>query len=108
MLGHKSAAMTLDTYSDLFPDDLDAVAALLDEAVRAQVCVICGWIARRRADRERAQVSDLGNWVGMLSRYSNRLTQVTALEGLLSSLPSLDEPCAGVARKPWRSVRRLD
>jgi integrase len=36
MLGHKSAAMTLDTYSDLFPDDLDAVAARLDEAVRAQ------------------------------------------------------------------------
>ena len=36
MLGHKSAAMTLDTYSDLFPDDLDAVAARLDEAVRAE------------------------------------------------------------------------
>ena len=29
MLAHKSAAMTLDTYSDLFPDDLDAVAAKL-------------------------------------------------------------------------------
>jgi len=43
MLGHKSAAMTLDTYSDLFPDDLDAVAALLDEAVRAQgVCYL--WV----------------------------------------------------------------
>ena len=26
MLGHTSAAMTLDTYSDLFDDDLDAVA----------------------------------------------------------------------------------
>jgi integrase len=26
MLGHASAAMTLDTYSDLFDDDLDAVA----------------------------------------------------------------------------------
>ncbi|WP_410720419.1 tyrosine-type recombinase/integrase, partial [Brevibacillus sp. SIMBA_076] len=26
MLGHKSAAMTLDTYADLFDDDLDAVA----------------------------------------------------------------------------------
>jgi integrase len=36
MLGHASAAMTLDTYSDLFPDDLDAVAARLDEAARAQ------------------------------------------------------------------------
>jgi integrase len=36
MLGHASAAMTLDTYSDLFPDDLDAVAARLDEAVKAQ------------------------------------------------------------------------
>lgn len=29
MLGHKSAAMTLDTYADLFPDDLDSVAQAL-------------------------------------------------------------------------------
>jgi Site-specific recombinase XerD len=32
MLGHASAAMTLDTYSDLFEDDLDAVAERLNEA----------------------------------------------------------------------------
>ncbi|MEV8267355.1 tyrosine-type recombinase/integrase [Microbacterium sp. NPDC076911] len=32
MLGHASAAMTLDTYSDLFDDDLDAVANALDRA----------------------------------------------------------------------------
>ncbi|MCU1477487.1 MAG: site-specific integrase [Subtercola sp.] len=32
MLGHKSAAMTLDTYADLFDDDLDAVADALDQA----------------------------------------------------------------------------
>ena len=32
MLGHKSAAMTLDTYADLFEDDLDTVAAQLDAA----------------------------------------------------------------------------
>ena len=32
MLGHASAAMTLDTYADLFPDDLDAVAGALSEA----------------------------------------------------------------------------
>lgn len=37
MLGHKSAAMTLDTYADLFPDDLEAVSAALDKAVRASV-----------------------------------------------------------------------
>lgn len=30
MLGHASAAMTLDTYADLFDDDLDDVAAALD------------------------------------------------------------------------------
>ncbi len=36
MLGHASAAMTLDTYADLFPDDLDAIAERLDAAVRAQ------------------------------------------------------------------------
>ncbi len=32
MLGHASAAMTLDTYSGLFEDDLDDVAARLDSA----------------------------------------------------------------------------
>lgn len=32
MLGHKSAAMTLDTYADLFDDDLDAVSDRLDAA----------------------------------------------------------------------------
>ncbi|GAA0994046.1 integrase [Subtercola frigoramans] len=32
MLGHASAAMTLDTYADLFPDDLDAVAESLTAA----------------------------------------------------------------------------
>ena len=31
MLGHASAAMTLDTYADLFEDDLDAVAVALDQ-----------------------------------------------------------------------------
>ncbi|MFE6995052.1 site-specific integrase [Microbacterium sp. NPDC057659] len=35
MLGHKSAAMTLDTYADLFDDDLDDVAARLDERATA-------------------------------------------------------------------------
>ncbi len=34
MLGHASAAMTLDTYADLFDDDLDAVAERLDAAAR--------------------------------------------------------------------------
>lgn len=32
MLGHKSAAMTLDVYADLFDDDLEAVAEALDRA----------------------------------------------------------------------------
>ena len=32
MLGHKSAAMTLDVYADLFDDDLDAVGTALDLA----------------------------------------------------------------------------
>jgi integrase len=33
MLGHSSAAMTLDIYADLFDDDLDAVADALDAVV---------------------------------------------------------------------------
>jgi integrase len=35
VLGHKSAGLTLDTYTDLFPDDLEAVADALDAAVLA-------------------------------------------------------------------------
>jgi hypothetical protein len=32
MLGHACAAMTLDTYADLFDDDLDDVASALDSS----------------------------------------------------------------------------
>lgn len=35
MLGHASAAMTLDLYADLFDDDLEAVAIALDNKARA-------------------------------------------------------------------------
>jgi len=50
MLGHASAAMTLDVYAGLFGDDLDAVADRLDEAA-----------ARARADylRTRGIESDI-------------------------------------------------
>jgi site-specific recombinase XerC len=34
MLGHASAVLTVDTYADLFPYDLELVAAALDEARR--------------------------------------------------------------------------
>ena len=34
MLGHASAAMTLDVHEGLFGDDLDTVADLLDRAAR--------------------------------------------------------------------------
>ncbi len=36
MLGHASAAMTLDRYGHLFDDELDAVAERLDAAVKAR------------------------------------------------------------------------
>ena len=40
MLGHASAAMTLDVYAGLFGDDLDAVADSLDAAARRSVADI--------------------------------------------------------------------
>ncbi|MGN6272282.1 MAG: tyrosine-type recombinase/integrase [Protaetiibacter sp.] len=42
MLGHASAAMTLDVYADLFEDDLDAVSDRLEEA-RARATVGDSW-----------------------------------------------------------------
>lgn len=39
MLGHASAAMTLDVFADLFDDDLDAVANALDAEAAKSVVV---------------------------------------------------------------------
>ena len=56
MLGHASAAMTLDRYADLFDDDLDAVADRLDTLARAVT-------DRRSADSVRTndRSADLAN-----------------------------------------------
>ncbi|GAA1979111.1 site-specific integrase [Microbacterium pumilum] len=40
MLGHASASMTLDTYADLFDDDLDFVAGALSRAREGRVIVV--------------------------------------------------------------------
>lgn len=37
MLGHASAAMTLDVYADLFDDDLDSVAIALNHAASSAI-----------------------------------------------------------------------
>jgi len=60
MLGHASAAMTLDVYADLFDDDLDAVAAALnDRAVSSSVAEIWAEVSPDQAAREGS--SDAGN-----------------------------------------------
>jgi integrase len=56
MLGHASAAMTLDVYTDLFDDDLDALAQRLDEAAaRSGVVKMSSSAAQRRNAAERAK-----------------------------------------------------
>lgn len=45
MLGHASAAMTLDTYADLFDDDLNAVGASLNEAAMSTEA-IKAWVVQ--------------------------------------------------------------
>ena len=46
MLGHASAAVTLDVYADLFDDDLDGVATALDLA--AMKSDVANLLPRRR------------------------------------------------------------
>jgi site-specific recombinase XerC len=56
MLGHASAAMTLDRYADLFDDDLDDVADRLDTlraSSRGQVADFCGLRRSRAAPANR-------------------------------------------------------
>jgi len=52
MLGHASAAMTLDVYAGLFADDLDAVAERLDAAVSARVLSESADFLRTRRSQE--------------------------------------------------------
>lgn len=47
MLGHASATLTLDTYADLFADDLDAVAAHMDVAAQRAGVGIVGTVWAR-------------------------------------------------------------
>jgi len=60
MLGHESAAMTLDTYSDLFEDDLDIVSDALERAL--QLAAGPGrsiyWAGTRSSLRARSVASD--------------------------------------------------
>ncbi len=51
MLGHASAAMTLDVYADLFEDDLDVVAGRLDNGL-AQTVVGKMWAARAEENKK--------------------------------------------------------
>ena len=76
MLGHASAAMTLDTYTDLFEDDFDAVSERLD-AVRAQTVVRFSWVEASRTGNKHANTAFTGllrcasggTWTpGLLSR----------------------------------------
>ena len=50
MLGHASAAMTLDTYADLFDDDLNTVSDALDKAAAKSVVGFLWGIALETAD----------------------------------------------------------
>ena len=48
MLGHTSAKVTLDTYADLFDDDLDAVAVTLHAPVFTRKCAQNALTGHRR------------------------------------------------------------
>lgn len=54
MLGHKSAAMTLDTYADLFDSDLDDVARVIDAAVQVRSKGVGKMWARDNSERVRS------------------------------------------------------
>ena len=67
MLGHASAAMTLDVYAGLFGDDLDAVVDSPDAAARRSGADICGHRRLRRRTCRSARSAqirpDQGRWM---------------------------------------------
>ena len=93
--------MTLDTYSDLFPDDLDAVAARLDEVVRAEGVGVCGYAVPRRVVSQRAQGSDLRKCGGAAGNRTPDLFDANEARYQLRYSPiareTLREPSARIA-----------
>ena len=65
MLGHTSAKVTLDTYADLFDDDLDAVAVTLDSRYSHEVWPKCG---QRRAHGELQQAQEIASTCAYIAR----------------------------------------
>lgn len=61
MLGHASAAMTLDTYADLFEDDLDDVATRLNEGAARRADI-------RSADPLRAPAVKMSRFLRLRKR----------------------------------------
>lgn len=59
LLGHASAAMTLDVYSGLFDDDLDASPTASTRPQSALVRTFCGLERTRRSFRSSLQAADL-------------------------------------------------
>jgi hypothetical protein len=79
MLGQTSAKVTLDTYSDLFDDDLDAVATTLDYRYSPEVTAKL-WPARRMAihssravtaTAHRTPATLLGQFVSQNARFQH-------------------------------------
>ncbi len=60
MLGHAKASMTLDTYADLFDDDLDLVAGALDAKIRAARETTAGRRGQLTTKPQARMCSDLG------------------------------------------------
>lgn len=58
MLGHKSAAVTLDVYADLFDTDLDSVADAMDAAV-SQINVVKTWSKEDFKNEESPQIAGI-------------------------------------------------
>jgi hypothetical protein len=81
MLGHASAAMTLDVYAGLFDDDLDGVADRMDALARAAAvapgvaqgtrCRSCG------SPREGCKAMNTGPVVGAASGSRTRDLRIT-------------------------------
>ena len=83
MLGHASAAVTLDVYEDLFDEDLDTVATALDKmAMQTDVAILLprAEFEPRRTPLETAQLPRKHGGVGR-SDPSGIRTRVTAVRG---------------------------
>ena len=102
-LGHENEPVTLDTYTDLWPDNLDELAIITDRAASVRAAVRHGPLTVRHRDALGGDSRTPGLWAPEhgTRRERDRLSEWRDTKMLLTWVPTLPTAAATCTRVDW-------